>query len=159
STAQTCQVVAPGVPIDVAVSDVFSDTCDSSYKLSSTIDDFPGPIQAMTFVVPNGSMQESISAEAAYFIYGFGADSGADPWTNPMFLFQRGGGSGTQQMIARGIKVPAAAWQGTLATSSDDMKNKVSLSMQPENTLGILAADVAQDNQAQVKMLAYQHFD
>jgi ABC-type phosphate transport system substrate-binding protein len=157
TTEQACDLDPAGVPIDIAVSDVFSTTCTATYALTSTINDFPGPVQAMTFVVPNASTEETISAEAAYFVFGFGAKSGAAPWTDPAFLFQRGAGSGTQQMIATGINVPAASWQGTVTASSSAMLDAVKFSAMPAATLGILAADVADDNFANIKVLHYQH--
>ncbi len=159
STEQKCDLEPAGVPVDVAVSDVFSTTCNATYALTNTINDFPGPVQAMTFVVPNNSTQDAISAEAAYFAFGFGASSGAPPWTDPAFLFQRGASSGTQQMLAAAIGVPAASWRGAVSATSASMLDAVKFSTTPEATLGILAADVADDSFATVKVLFYQHYE
>jgi len=153
-----CDLAAAGAPIDVAISDVYTTTCDPSFQRSETIEAFDGPVQTMTFVVPNASEETSISAEAAYFVYGFGASSGVAPWTDPAYLFQRGPSSGTQQMIATAIGVPAPLFQGALTSSSGDLEAKVSASMAPKATLGILAADVAEGSSS-LKVLAYQHYD
>lgn len=48
SAEQKCDVDVAGVPVDVAVSDVFATTCNASYALTNTINDFQGPVQAMT---------------------------------------------------------------------------------------------------------------
>src|SRR5262249_34715607 len=65
-TPQQCDVPANApVNADIGVSDVFANTC---FKLPgglpSNVGDFLGPVQSMTFVVPQGSTQTSISAEA-----------------------------------------------------------------------------------------------
>ncbi|WP_437835125.1 substrate-binding domain-containing protein [Sorangium sp. So ce1153] len=158
-TELLCDADLEGSPIDIAVSDVFATTCDPAFTTSSTVSDFAGPIQPMTFVVPNASTQESISAEAAYFVYGFGAASGVAPWTDERFIFQRNAGSGTQQMMAAAIRVPASRWRGAPATSSDDMRNLVAFSTDEERTIGVLGANVASESSSLLKVLAYQHYD
>jgi hypothetical protein len=79
------------------------------------------------------------------------------PWDDETVLFKRDALSGTQQMIASAIGVPAAKWKGTAATGSGDLQNKLAGATPAEKTLGILAADVAQDNRALLNILAYQH--
>src|SRR5258708_2800002 len=96
------------VPViaDIGASDVFAQTCARlPGGLPNNVGDFLGPVQTMTFVVPKTSTQQSISAEAAYYVYGFGADSGAEPWTNESLIFQRDALSGTQRMVAAAIGV------------------------------------------------------
>jgi ABC-type phosphate transport system substrate-binding protein len=159
SAEQHCDMPVAGVVADIGLSDVFASTCFPGTVIPSTIGDFAGPVQTMTFVVPKASQQESMSAEAAYFIFGFGADSGIAPWTDPGFVFQRNASSGTQQMIATAIKVPAAQWFGTSTSSSADMVTKVSSSASADKTVGILATDVADDSRSILKILPYQHFD
>lgn len=155
-----CDLDAAGTVADVGISDVFAETCfDLPNGLPTNVGDFLGPVQAMTFIVPKTSSQQSISAEAAYFAYGFGASSGVMPWTDPAFLFQRDVSSGTEAMIAKAINVPPPKWVGTATTSSSDILSKVAGSASPEDTLGILSADLADENRATVTVLAYQHID
>jgi ABC-type phosphate transport system substrate-binding protein len=159
---QTCSVdPGAGVLTDIGVSDVFASTCfDLPNGFPSNVTDFLGPVQTMTFVVPRASSQLSISAEAAYYVYGFGFDSGAEPWTDETVLFQRNEQSGTQRMIAKAIRLEPGAWHGVSASNSGDMRQKVIAAgnTSAEATLGILATDEADDNRATVKVLAYQHF-
>src|SRR5258708_6980637 len=57
--------------------------------------------------------------------------------------YNRGPGSGTQQIIAKAIQVDATAFVGSLPTpssSSDNMRNNVSAGMAGK-TIGFLAAD------------------
>jgi ABC-type phosphate transport system substrate-binding protein len=159
-TEMNCDIASPGIVVDVGISDVFPTTCfNLPNGLPSDVEDFAGPVQPMVFVVPKLSKQLSISAEAAYFVYGFGKTSGVSPWDDPPFLFTRDGTSGTEQMIAAAIGVTPAQWQGTAATSTDDMRTKVATSSNPEATLGIIVADAADSNRDNITELAYQHFD
>jgi hypothetical protein len=160
---QTCSLdPLAGVVTDIGVSDVFASVCfELPNGLPSNVIDFLGPVQTMTFVVPRASTQRSISAEAAYYAFGFGAESGAEPWTDETFLFQRNDQSGTQRMIGRAIRLDAGSWRGVSTASSGDLRQKVIAAgnINPEATLGILAADEADDNRATLKVLAYQHFE
>ncbi len=156
---QKCDIDAAGVEVDVGLSDVFSTTCYPGETLPNTIHDFAGPVQTMTFVVPGGSTQKSISAEAAYFVFGFGNGSGVAPWEDETLIFQRGPSSGTQQMLATGIGVPAASWRGTVV-SGTAMATTLAMCPTPEKCIGILSTDVAQTeaNSASLRILAYQHY-
>src|SRR5262249_38272776 len=120
--------------------------------------DFFGPNQVMNFVVPTASSQTLISAEAAYFVFGFGMAGKADPWTDETFIFQRSATSGTQAMIAAAINLPPTQRKGVSEAKSSDMLAAVSMSTAPEKTIGILASDVADQNRTTVKILAYQHY-
>jgi ABC-type phosphate transport system substrate-binding protein len=155
---QKCDLGGEGAIPDVAISDVFASTCAPMPNgLPSNLADFLGPVQTMTFVVPVGSPEQSISAEAAYYVYGFGAGSGVEPWTSEAAMFRRDEGSGTQRMIAAAIGVGAGRWKGTAATSSDDLRQKLTAAAEPARAIGILSADVAQENRNTVRILAYQH--
>jgi hypothetical protein len=158
-TEQKCDVQPSlGVTADIGISDVFATTCLSLPSgLGGNVADFQGPVQAMTFAVPYASSQVSISAEAAYYIYGFGQNSGVIPWIDESVIFKRDINSGTQRMIAAAIGVPAEKWKGSAATGSSDLLQKLSTASPRESAIGILAADVAEDNRTVVKLLAYQH--
>src|SRR6185436_4392088 len=144
----------PAVLADVGISDVFATTC---YRLPgglpSNVADFLGPVQTMTFVVPVASPEMSISAEAAYYVYGFGASSGVEPWTNEAMIFRRDELSGTQRMVAAAIGVEAGRWKGTASTGSEDLRKKLTASPQPGRAIGILSTDVAQENRDSVRIL------
>jgi ABC-type phosphate transport system substrate-binding protein len=155
----SCDFPAAGVAVDVGVSDVFASTCVVlPGGLPSNVGDFLGPVQSMTFVVPTASTQTSISAEAAYFVYGFGAGSGVAPWTDVAAIFQRNDQSGTEQMIAAAIGVAPSRWQGGMTDSSGALTAAVEGSANPEATIGILAADEADDSRGALRVLAYQHY-
>ena len=157
----TCELASTGAGAlaDVGLSDVFASTCfPLPGGLPSNVADFLGPVQTMTFVVPFGSPERSISGEAAYNVFGFGADSGVAPWTNPALLFHRDTASGTQRMVAAAIGVPSDRWMGLTSASSGALLSAVAAADPGAGALGILAADVAQDNRSMLQVLAYQDF-
>ena len=160
STEYACDFDAAGNVANVGISDVFASTCSSLPNgLPQDVGDYLGPVEAYGFAVPRQSTQESISREAAYFVYGFGADSGVEPWTDPLAIFTRGEGSGTQQMLAVATGVPVDRWKGTLASSSSDIVSKLANAPDKEKAIGILASEVAIENDLTVKLLAYQDTD
>jgi hypothetical protein len=156
----TCAPAAEVRP-DVGISDVFASSCLSLPNgLPSNLEDFLGPVQSMVFAVPQGSTQVTISAEAAYAIYGFGSESRVAPWHDAEFIFQRSPDSGTQAMVASAIGVPSTRWRGTPTTGSSDMLAKLVgiPANKAENTIGILGSAHQEQNRATLRALAYQHF-
>ncbi|MEP7122463.1 MAG: hypothetical protein ABJE95_16195 [Byssovorax sp.] len=157
-TEKTCNLDPAGVVVDVGVSDVFATSCPGVAALPAGVGDFFGPNQVMELVVPTASSQASISAEAAYFVFGFGKAGMVTPWSDEAQMFVRSPTSGTQQMIARAINVPADKWKGMSLAKSGDVLTAVASSVSPEAAIGILAADVADANRDKVKTLAFEAF-
>lgn len=146
-----------GVLADVGISDVFANTCfPLPGGLPTNVNDFLGPIQTMTFVVPQLSAEQSISAEAAYYVFGFGKDSGVVPWVNESMIFHRDQLSGTQRLVAAAIGVPAQLWKGVTTSSSEEVKTLLTASPLPGEAIGILGADVAAGSTGALRVLAYQ---
>jgi ABC-type phosphate transport system substrate-binding protein len=163
-TELTCNLDLPaGNAADVGVSDVFASSCAGVTGVPATVGDFFGPNQVMNFVVPAASSQALISAQAAYLVFGLGAMGAASPWIDESFIFQRSSTSGTQSMIAAAIRVPAVKWKGVTNATSGAVLTAVTMSAQPEKTIGILSSDVADKarhtSPPSLKILAYQHFD
>jgi ABC-type phosphate transport system substrate-binding protein len=157
-----CNLEVGGTTVDIGASDVFPDTCGLPDPLQADVKDFTGPIQTMTFSVPTSSTATSISAEAAYMVYGFDAAAGKQvtPWTDPTLLFQRDPNSGTETMIATAIKVPAAKWLGGTNTNktSDDIFGKITGSGDASKIIGILSAAYADLHRDKVKELPFQAY-
>jgi hypothetical protein len=157
SIEQKCDLAPTGQVADLGLSDVFPSTCQTlPGGLPSNVGDFFGPVEAYTFVVPKTSTQKVISKAAGYFVFGFGKDSGVDPWTDESALFIRDASSGTQQMLGVALGVPPDRWRGQIATSSGDLVTKLTASPKPEATMGILTAEVAGESRATLSTLAYQ---
>ncbi len=172
SSGQECYLPAAGVQADIGISDVFAQTCPG-FELANLeaqgIRDAHGPIQTMTFTVPANSVHTEISAQAAYFVFGFGKDGGVmDPtgttpiWNDENFIFQRKGSSGTQAMIAAAIGVAPTRWKGKLHSTSDDVALNLQAAGAKQETaskaIGILAADYIETKnlRAQLRALAFQ---
>ncbi len=118
----------------------------------------------MTLAVPNSSTEKSISAQAAYSVFGFGqASSQVPPWDQVASIFQRGPTSGTQAMI--GAADPGRRWpRGTLSVVEvehleHDHRDRTGANgtAAAANTIGVLAAEDADANRATLHELAYQH--
>jgi ABC-type phosphate transport system substrate-binding protein len=146
--------------VDLGVSDVFSKSC--SYETAPagvTIADYNGPIQPMTFVVPSASSQTSISAEAAYLALGLGGAGASAPWIDPSLFFIRNSGSGTQQMIARAIGVPAEKWWGIDRGSSTSVRSLLKVILDKptaEKAIGIVSTDIADAERNNLRILAFK---
>ena len=107
--------------------------------------------------------------------FGFGPASGVTDWSDPTHMFIRATSSGTLQMLAAAIGVPAAKWYGIAESATSAVVAAVagSNNTQPlvdggttttaDISIGILAAEDADSaNKAnggttQVRELAYQH--
>jgi hypothetical protein len=176
--AGTCDLPATGGPsggppvADIGASDVYAPTCGTlpGGQLPSNIADFLGPIQPMTFVVPKLSSQKSISAAAAYFVFGFGANSGVAPWTLNTSIYRRNTASAVQAMLAVAIGVPLPSWAGFdvggLASNvtaglsgAAAVINALEIDPNPENAIGILAdTNVDPVTASHISILAYEDF-
>jgi hypothetical protein len=161
-TASSCDLDTTGTPpgntADIGVSDVFATTCAGFTTVPTTVGDFHGPNQVMEFVVPAASSQKVISAEAAYFVFGFGTTGGVDPWIDETQLFVRSSTSGTQSMISLAINVPSTKWKGVSEAKSSDVLNAVAASTSPEKAIGILVAGDADKSRDKVQPLAFKAF-
>jgi hypothetical protein len=169
-TANTCDVPLGGISVDVAVSDVFATTCVAQGALTSYpatgFGDFQGPIQSMSFIVPAASNESSISAQAAFAIFGW-AGTGmypVSPWTattNTADIFVRTNTAGVEDMIATEINLPASKWKGTSVSSNSTLVGDVAAPTAPaQTTIGIASTESAQGaSAADLKILAYQAAD
>jgi hypothetical protein len=178
-TQGTCTLPKTGGPnggpptADIGASDVYAPTCGTlpGGKLPAGVSDFLGPIQPMVFVVPSASTQTAISATAAYFVFGFGSDSGVPPWTVNGSIYRRNTTAATQALIAVGIGVPFASWAGVDAATvpvnvsagisgAAAVINALEVDPNPEQAIGILAdTNVDPTTAIHINVLAYKDFD
>jgi hypothetical protein len=152
-----CLLDAGGNTVDVGESDVYPQSCN--YPQTQGIADYPGPIQAITFVVPPGSKQTAISAEAAHLVFGAGGNQNqAAPWTDPNLYFIRSSGTGTVQLPSRAIGIEPASWWGIDRLSAQNLVESMKLvnPLKADQAIGILSSDFADKNRANLKVLAFQ---
>jgi len=149
--------------------------------LPDGVGQFTGPAQGVNVIVPKDSTETSISAQALFFVYGFGnADqlSGAAnpiPWTDPAYIIQRKSTSFVQQFIRGTIQTLGgtaanfpATFAGTLtAVHASDGKDSnqgtvdsvvwAASQGHAQNAIGFTSGPTADKNRATVHTLAYQH--
>jgi hypothetical protein len=160
----------PEQAVNIAVSDIFPATCQTNVGSGGITAgkqvDVLGPIQAQTIVVPSGASPDSISAEAAYVVFGYGATQPyvLPPWTEPTSIFIRPYTSGTLNIIGTAIGLPGAKWKNAMssvlpqveATSAAMYTAVANASSGPDasspvdSTIGILAAQFVEQSNAGV---------
>ena len=87
----------------LAISDVFYGSCGTAAPATqpATLKDFPGPAQAMVFIVPKANTTtQYITAAEANILYGCGATAGISTFNQASGIFCRDPNSGTQVTIA-----------------------------------------------------------
>ncbi|HVW26490.1 MAG TPA: hypothetical protein VHC69_14075 [Polyangiaceae bacterium] len=135
-----------------------ADFCPNT-TLPSDVGDFTGPIQTVNIITGSNSNEASISAEALYYIYGFGADGKVPPWTNPAHTVQRTASSFVQLFVAAAINVPPAAFKGGVSeTTNQAVAGDVvtfSGSGNGQDAIGFVSGSTA-DATTGVKTLAFQ---
>jgi hypothetical protein len=153
---QTCTIDTPQ-PIDFVNMGNSATSCPGVSALPADIGDFAGPVNAYTLIVPKASSQVSISREAAYFVFGFGDQGQAAPWTDPQNIFIRDQNSAAQLFISLATGVPAQKLKGVDTKSNSGTITAVGQSPKPEAAIGLVSGEVADASRETVKVLAYQH--
>ena len=149
--------------------------------LPDGVGQFTGPAQGVNVIVPKDSTETSISAEALFFVYGFGdasqygAATSPVPWTDPAYIIQRKSTSFVQQFIRGAIQTlggTAASFPATFvgtqtAVHASDGKDSnqgtvdsvvyAATQGHAQNGIGFTSGPTADKNRATVHTLAYQH--
>ena len=119
---------------------------------------FQGANQAYLFVVPEASSQKALTAEEAYFVFGFGAAGMAaaldrrDAVFHPHHHQEHPGGAGREHPGA-GCQV-----EGRELDQSTEVVNGVASSVSPEKTIGILGAEIYENSRDKLNALAFQAY-
>jgi hypothetical protein len=159
-TEQTCNFPLTGVSPDFGMLGVQGTLCEGVEEIPAGIGDFPGPITGWNLIVPNASSQTSISAEAVYFVYGFGAALGqVSPWIVDAELYSRNATSAALIAIALAAGIPPTKFEGIDVGSNQAMISSLAMSLDPEAAIGFVSAEVADLNRDSVRTLAFQAYD
>lgn len=162
----TCTLDAGGDPVTFAVMGNSPKLCTSvtTPEGGTTFGQFLGPVQAVDFVVPAQSTQQSVSTEAAYYLWGFDASDAAhtvSPWSVPANIFTRSASSFVNLFVSLDTGIPAAtvAARGTVESTNGATLTALNAlnSTTPESGIGYVSGEVADGNRSQIKVLAYQH--
>ncbi len=146
-----------GVPADIANSIVFLEGCPS--QRPTTVVDAVGPVQSFVFVVPKAQQQvDTITAEEAYFVFGFGMAGMISPWLDDNQLYIRPSTKGTIISMGASINVPAGKWFGQRINLSPDVATMVAASSAPDKAIGILGSEVYDGDRSTLKALAFRAY-
>jgi hypothetical protein len=162
---QTCTLDPGGDPVTFAVMGNAPNLCSGiTVPAGVTFGQFLGPVQAVDFVVPAMSSQQSISTDAAYYLWGFDAVDAphtVTPWSVPANIFTRSSSSFVNLFVSLDTGIPAAtvAAKGTQESTNGNTITALSAlnSSAPESGIAFVSGEVADGNRSKVKVLAYQH--
>ncbi len=136
--------LATAPTLDVALSDVYYERCKAGASLAAGYKDFLGPVETMIMMVPKQSTQTAISAEEAYYLFGFGSFGDVSPWTDESMVCIRSSSSGTLGLWSATIGLPNTSWRGVVNPGSSEVVTCVDLAAQksPEKAIGIVGAEI-----------------
>jgi len=157
SKEQTCDLPLAGVDVDFANMGNTAKLCPGVGDLPAGIGEFESPAQAFDIFVPKASSQTSISAAGLYFVYGFGAQGQAEPWTDESQIIRRDENSAAQIFLGLATGVPITKFKGVDAKSNGNSVKLVSTSPSPEKAIGFASSEVVDANRDVINILAYQH--
>lgn len=160
-TQQTCAPpTVGGQPVDFAHMGNPAQDC-AGITLPENVNDYLAPVQTLNIITSIDSAETSISREALYFIYGWGAESEAPPWTVDANLLKRKSDSFAHNFVASSIGLPPSSFIGTEVASQQAVIDGIfaAASSNPDSTLGYVSGSAANnaDNRTKIKTLAYQH--
>lgn len=159
-TEQTCNFPVTGIEADFGMLGVQGTLCEGVAEIPAGIGEWSGPITSWSLIVPSDSSQTSISAEAVYFIYGFGAALGqVAPWVVDAELYSRNATSAALIAIALAAGIPPTKFKGADVGSNQMMISSLSMSTNPEAALGFVSTEVADLSRDAVRTLAFQATD
>jgi hypothetical protein len=156
-TPCSCTLPAGQAP-DIANSAVFNNACTTEAP-PATVRVINGPVQAYVTVVPKAQTTvTAITAEEAYYIFGFGMAGMIAPWTDETQLFVRTATKSTQLTWADNIGIPADRFKGIPNDKSAQVVAGVENSTSPDIAIGILGDEVYDTARDKLNVLAFRAF-
>jgi hypothetical protein len=165
---QTCEARTGGQPVQFSHMGNAADLCPNPV-VPEGIGDFNAPIQTVNVITGLASNEVSISAEAIYFIYGFGPSGQAAPWTEGAGVFTRQSTAFVTYLLGAHANLPSTAFVGPSkwAASNDvavktngavvtAVKDYASTEERAAQALGYVSGSTADTNRQNVKTLAFQ---
>lgn len=171
-TDKTCEARIGGQPLDFAHMGNAADLCVNPV-VPDGIGDFAAPIQTVNVVTHPLSNETSISAEALYFIFGYGKAGQVSPWTDGAGVFVRQSTSFVTPLLGYHIDVPATAFVGPGKWAESNTVGAITTNplvisaiagyagtdeAKAAQTLGYISGSTADTRRADIKTLAFQGF-
>jgi ABC-type phosphate transport system substrate-binding protein len=158
---RTCTIPFAGIKPDIGISDVLAATCEEhlggDFGVPAHQREYEGAVQAMLFAVQQSSTENAISSAAARIVLGFGGETHqVSPWTVDAELHNRVPESGTKILMAAAIDLLSPKWKGIHHRSNPNVLDAILAATNPNAAIGLLAADFADRNRDQLKVLALQ---
>jgi hypothetical protein len=163
---QRCEARVGGQPVTFSHMGNDATFCPDG-SVPDGVADFPAPVQTLNIITAKASNQLSISAEALYFVYGFGTSGQAAPWTAGTGVYKRQFDSFASLLLSAAIKVPSAGFKWpddpNLKLTQGDVINAISAYAGTNEelaaqSLGYVSGSAADAKRSVVKTLAYQHY-
>jgi len=158
-----CLLDPAGTTIDIGISDLYAPTCSSAYAPGGTVAEYLGPVVPFVLSVPATSSEQSISAEAAHFVFGLGGKAppgsglkDAAPWTDSTSYSIRNSSSASTVLTALLTDVPRASFWGTDRLSTDNLRDSLLASTSASASIGILSVDYNDKNRGNLRALYLQ---
>lgn len=150
-----CELEMRGSKVDLAVSDVFPQTCPvfAGAQLTGILD-IPGPVSAYALLGAKQSTEGAMHAEEGHFVFGVGKAAGVTPWVNDNALLLLGDQFAGQLLLAQQTKLPPGRWKGALV--KDDSELLTSLYNDTQASVGILPTTLLDSRRSSVRVLAFQ---
>ncbi|MEO6776675.1 MAG: hypothetical protein ABI467_27285 [Kofleriaceae bacterium] len=148
---------------DIANSALFNSACTTEAP-PATVSLTIGPRQGYVLAMPRGTSATAITAEEAYFVFGFGPvmlqamSAAIMPWIDEGQLWIRTDSKSTLLAWAANISVPAAKWHGTKLNGSPDVVNALVTSTNPGAAIGLLGSEVYDGLRASLTVMAFRAF-
>lgn len=157
---KTCDLPSGGQDVDFVNQAVSHKLCPlAADPLPANIADYAGAVNTINIFVPVASSQTSISAAAAYFVFGFGAAGQAAPWTVENEISRRDPNAAVQQLLGAVIGVPSNKFvYGVDSGGNSQSVTRVAGSTTPEAAIGFSSGQNADPKRDLVRTLAYQHY-
>jgi hypothetical protein len=161
----------PAIYVDIGVSGAFPASCITpAITLGPGYQDFQGPIEPFEISVPWGSSQNSISADAAYVVFGWGGQTyTVTPWSIPGNIWTRGDTSAVQLVVGDAINLLGDKWLhdtgdaglAQVLTSESTMASTIASATATQTTIGILGSgtlDPLKSVTGNIKPLAFKAY-
>jgi hypothetical protein len=186
NSSKPCNLPAAGVNAAFGSMQQFPEFCPYFKDLSAAektafkdgVGGFKGPVGTVNVIVPKQSSQNSISADAFYFVFGFGEQGKVEPWVENEYIFHRNANSAVQLYLAAATGLPDA-FNPNVGTDAGTNPNSINWvgagGVHPnwpatgevlypavtvpnfEATIGFVSGENADNNRDKVRTLAYQH--
>lgn len=154
--ATTCKCnVTTTIHFQVASSAIFTESCGQTKP--ATVGLFRGPLQGYLFAVKKGSTQTAITADEAYFTFGFGNQGMVQPWNNEQLMFIRPTDASTLvcTMVAAGVP-PNKAKGMSFQRTNDLLTAMLMPTVSDEAAIGLLGCAPYDRRRNDVKALAFK---